>query len=203
MPQSPFDVSDGNRTMDEKIVLALERISEAFRVLLWNQGKSLGLSPIQVQVLIFMRYHPSERRKVSQLAKEFNMTQATISDSVRVLIQKGLLEKLEDSSDHRSFVLGLSPSGEKAAQTASDFTAVMVRALGTQSEEAQAAMLGGLLRFIQQLNREGVITPQRMCLNCKHFRSSDGIHSCQLLQSNLSNQELRVDCPEHESRELG
>jgi len=186
--------------MDEKIVLALERISEAFRVLLWHQGKSLGLSPIQVQVLIFLRFHPAARRKVSQLAKEFNMSQATISDSVRVLIQKSLLEKLEDPNDHRSFVLGLSPSGKIAAETASNFTAVMVRALGTQSEEAQAAMLEGLLRLIHQLNREGVITPQRMCMNCKHFRTSDTLHYCQLLQSPLSNQELRVECPEHENR---
>ena len=70
-----------------RIVAALERLSEAFRVLLWDQAKVLNVSPIQIQLLIFLRYHKPEYATVSKLAEEFNMTRPTISDAVRALEQ--------------------------------------------------------------------------------------------------------------------
>lgn len=63
MNKSPFDLSHQNLTVDSKIVAALERISQAFRVLLWNESKELSLSPIQIQVLIFLLYHSDEKER--------------------------------------------------------------------------------------------------------------------------------------------
>ena len=79
--------------LNQKIVNSLERISQAFRVLLWNESKEYGLSPIQIQILIFLFTHSPEKRKISYLAREFDMTKATISDSVKVLFQKSLVTK--------------------------------------------------------------------------------------------------------------
>src|SRR5690606_9651643 len=86
---SPFDPQRPGPTVESKIVVALERVATAFRVLLWNEGRTHGLSPIQVQLLLFLRFHPRERCKVSVLAQEFNLTKATISESVRALELKG------------------------------------------------------------------------------------------------------------------
>ena len=49
---SAFDVNQQLESSDHKIVVALERIAEAFRVLLWQETKKTGLSPIQLQLLI-------------------------------------------------------------------------------------------------------------------------------------------------------
>jgi hypothetical protein len=72
--KSPFDLNQQNKKVESKIVVALERISEAFRVLLWNESKENALSPIQIQILIFLLFHSDEMCKVSYLAQEFNMT---------------------------------------------------------------------------------------------------------------------------------
>ena len=90
MKYSSFNLNEQNQKIESRIVVALERISEAFRVLLWNESKENSLSPIQIQILIFIYFHSTEKCKVGYLADEFNMTKATISDSVKVLLSKEL-----------------------------------------------------------------------------------------------------------------
>jgi DNA-binding transcriptional ArsR family regulator len=175
--KSAFDTAHQQGSMGSKIVVALERISEAFRVLLWNEGKAEGLSPLQVQLLIFLLHHPEgDKRKVGHLAAEFNMTKA----------------------DQRSFSLALSPEGETLARRASHFSSEIQTPIERLSENDQANLLLHLLGIIKHLNRAGVITVQRMCYNCAHYRIQGNGHFCQLMNTPLQASELRVDCPEHE-----
>ena len=113
MKYPSFNLNEQNQKVESRIVVALERISEAFRVLLWNESKENSLSPIQIQILIFISFHSSEKCKVGYLADEFNMTKATISDSVRVLLSKALVTKETDPSDTRSYSLLLTDEGKK------------------------------------------------------------------------------------------
>ena len=103
MKYSSFNLNEQNQKIESRIVVALERISEAFRVLLWNESKENSLSPIQIQILIFIYFHSHEKCKVGYLADEFNMTKATISDSVKVLLSKELVAKETDPIDTRSY----------------------------------------------------------------------------------------------------
>lgn len=195
--QSPFDLDHQNIGVESRIVAAMERVSEAFRVLLWDAGKIQGLSPIQVQLLIFLRFHAREKCKVSYLAQEFNMTKATISDSIRLLVQKGLIERMEDPADTRSHTIGLTEAGKEAATQVSGFAAAIERPIHALSEDQKAAMLASLLHLIHDLNRAGIITIQRMCLTCAHHRHEKGEHYCTLLRTRLAIADLRLDCPEH------
>lgn len=196
--KSPFDLSKQNKKTESKIVVALERISEAFRVLLWNESKETALSPIQIQILIFLLFHAKDKCKVSYLAQEFNMTKATISDSIKLLLQKGLVEKLDDDNDTRSYIIGLTNAGKKTAESSSHFAFAIEKPIAGFSEEQKEVMLTGLLKLIHELNKAGVITIQRMCSTCVNYRGENGTHYCQLLQMKLEAQNLRVDCPEHE-----
>lgn len=196
--KSLFDLTRQNKKVESKIVVALERISEAFRVLLWNESRENALSPIQIQILIFLLFHSQEKCKVSYLAQEFNMTKATVSDSVKLLLQKALIEKFEDPADTRSYVIGLTNEGKKTAEKSANFAFAIEKPLSSLTEQQKAAMLSGLLKLIYELNRAGIITIQRMCYTCANYRSGKGKHYCTFLQTNLLVNELRVDCPEHE-----
>ncbi len=55
--------------VNHKIIQALERISKAFRVLLWEESKQYKISPIQIQLLIFCLNHNQAMLKVSFLPK--------------------------------------------------------------------------------------------------------------------------------------
>ena len=122
------------------------------------------LSPIQIQILIFLLFHSEEKCKVSYLANEFNMTKATISDSIKVLLQKGLIEKNIDPSDTRSFSMALTQEGKKIAQKSSSFAGAIEKPLYQFSDKQKEALLEGLLALIEKLNMQGIISVQRMYL---------------------------------------
>jgi len=200
MGKSPFDLKHQNENIDSRIIAAMERISQAFRVLLWNESKELSLSPIQIQILIFLMFHSEEKRKVSYLAEEFNMTKATISDSIKVLEQKKFIRKEYETHDTRSYIIYLTTKGlEIAKQTASFTNQIQVPITRLNSEDKENLLIS-LIGIIQHLNSTGVITVQRMCKTCAHFSPGNGKtqHFCNLLNQKLLDTDLRIDCPEHE-----
>lgn len=136
--------------------------------------------------------------KVSYLADEFNMTKATISDSVKVLLAKDLVAKETDPRDTRSYSLSLTTEGKKIAKKVSLFASSIEQPLEKLTEEQKIIMLNGLLKLIYDLNKSGIITIQRMCFTCSNYQVDKGVHYCKLLKSRLAESELRVDCPEHE-----
>lgn len=195
---SAFNLSTQNKGIESKIVVALERISQAFRVLLWEDGKEAGLSPIQIQLLIFIRHHNEEKSKVSYLAKEFNLTKPTISDAVKSLEQKGLITKKPEPNDTRSYSIHLTSKGKSFAASSSHFSHKIQQPIDKLSNEDKENMLFNLLEIIRHLNNSGVISIQRMCYTCRFHTMQGQSHYCNLLQSKLNPKDIRVDCAEHE-----
>lgn len=199
MSISDFDLTHQNKSTESKIVASLERITQAFRVLLWQESKENSLSPIQVQVLIFLRFHSEEKCKVSYLADEFNMTKATISDTIKTLEQKLLISKEYEQHDTRSYVIHLTKKGKEVADKTSLFSKEIFKPIDDLHPNDKENLLLSLLNIIRHLNQSGVITIQRMCLTCSYYDYSDKTqrHFCKLLNQNLKSTDLRIDCPEH------
>ena len=200
MSKSDFDLVHQNQNVESKIVAALERISQAFRVLLWQESKEFSLTPIQVQVLIFLLHHSAEKRKVSYLADEFNMTKPTISDTIKVLEQKNLITKEYEKTDTRSYFIHLTRKGKDIAIKTSLFTDGIRRPIDTLHPDDKENMLLSLLSIINHLHETGIINIQRMCFNCVHYEVSKKgqKHFCTLLNKQLLLADLRIDCPEFE-----
>lgn len=200
MKSSPFDPHRQHLHTDHKIVVALEKVTEAFRVLLWKESTGLSLSPIQIQILIFLRFHEAPMRKVSYLATEFNLTKATVSDTVRTLLQKGLVTKTADPADTRSFVLHLTETGRELAGRTARFAEAIRQPVAGLGEDEKQALLAGLISIIDHLSSSGVISLQRMCFSCSQYEgTAGGGHFCRLLERRLDAADLRLDCPEHEA----
>lgn len=198
MKKSDFDLINQNDNTSSKIVASLERITQAFRVLLWQESKGHALTPIQIQVLIFLNFHSREKCKVSYLAKEFNMAKATISETIKILELKKLITKEFIPSDTRSYIILLTNKGKDIAEKTSFFSTEIFKPIDQLNPDDKEIMLLSLLDIIRHLNRRGVITIQRMCLTCKYYQSSDNeTHFCHLLNQKLNVSDLRIDCPEH------
>jgi DNA-binding MarR family transcriptional regulator len=193
---SIFNPEQQAGNLSSKVVAALERLSATFRVLLWNEAKQHGLSPIQVQLLIFLLHYPEEKRTVTHLAHYFNMTKATISDAVKSLEGKQLLTRKATEGDSRSHSLHLSKEGKAMARKVERFAIPMLDVVSQLPEDNQGALLESLLQLIYQLNQAEVITPQTMCQNCRFYTQKNGGHYCNLVKSPLKAGDLRVDCPE-------
>lgn len=198
--KSDFDLEFQNENIESKIIAALERVSQAFRVLLWQESKDFALSPIQVQVLIFLLHHSQEKRTVSYLASEFNMTKATISDTIKSLEQKQLIKKIQQQHDTRSYTIQLTTKGKNIAVKTSLFSKEIKTPIDRLHDDDKENLLLSLMNIIRHLHQSEVITIQRMCLTCVHYQpSANGQkHFCKLLKQQLHATGLRVDCPEHE-----
>lgn len=198
--KSDFDLKFQNQNVESKIVAALERISQAFRVLLWQESKEFSLNPIQVQVLIFLLHHSEEKRTVSYLAQEFNITKATLSDTVKSMEEKQLIRKVAHENDSRSYRIALTSKGTEMATEASMFSKEIKKPIDKLGEAEKEELLLSLLTIIRHLNRAGVLTIQRMCFTCQHYSTASDGPFCSLLNQPLHAANLRVDCPEHEMK---
>lgn len=183
-----------------KIVAGLERISEAFKVLLWEKAKVLGLSPIQIQLLIFMAYHKQDLCKVSHLAKEFNVTKPTISDAIRMLDKKELIKKDYSSADSRSYSILLSEKGKKIVQETENFASPIKDQLTDVSGKDLEALFSSLSTLIYQLNKVGILSVQRTCYGCKFYQKKAKSDYCKLLNKDLFPNDIRLDCGEYEEK---
>jgi DNA-binding MarR family transcriptional regulator len=192
-----FDPQFQSGHLESRILVALERLSEVFRVLLWEAAWPSGLTPLQLQILLFCDGHRPEWCRVAGLAREFNLTRPTISDAVRALVGKGLLERVVDPADGRSHYLRLLPAGKDLALRSGAFAGPVWSALQQMEKGDQAQFYGSLLGLIDRLQQAGVISLSRMCFTCQHYRSGEGGHYCALLEKVLATADLRMDCPEH------
>lgn len=203
MKKSAFNLEHQNSSIESKIVASLERVSQAFRVLLWNESKEFSLTPIQVQVLIFLLHHSDPKRKVSYLADEFNMTKATISDTIKTLEQKLLIKKEYEQHDSRSYIIHLTKKGKDIAEQTSLFAKQIQIPIDKLHSTDKANLLLSLLDIIHHLNKSGIITIQRMCFTCHFYKANENgqKHFCGLLNTKLTDSELRIDCVEHNQKQ--
>lgn len=201
---SLFNPSAQHHDVDARIVAALERLSQVFRVRLREEARRRNLSPIQAQFLVYLLHHDVELRRVSQLAREFDLTQATVSDAVASLETKGLLRREQWPEDRRVVTLRLTPEGDGLATSLSNWADPIREHVEGFSQGERETAMGFLMELAGSLQRSGLITVARMCVTCRFFRrdvrpGEASPHHCGLLNVPLGCSDLRVDCPEHEA----
>ncbi len=196
MSESIFNPTNQEKNLSSKIVVGLERISEAFKVLLWEKAKTLGLSPIQIQILIFISCHKSDLCNVSHLSKEFNVTKATVSDAIKVLEKKELVIKDFSPSDGRSYSILLSESGKKKVTETENFALPISKELQKIEAPDLHSLFETLSKLIYQLNRNQILSIQRICFGCQYHGLVANKDYCNLLEKELIKSEIRLDCPE-------
>lgn len=195
---SAFDRDKQQEDLDSRLVVAFEKMAEVFRVLLWDQAKVHGLSPIQMQILIFLKNHEPALRKPALLAKELNVTKPTISDALKSLVEKGLIVSKQNPNDSRSRLLSLKAKGNRLTEKIESFSHPLQEQLSKLGSTEKSIVLERMLTLIDGLATADVISTQRMCYNCAHYKGDKHHdHHCMLLDKRLSKETLRIDCPEH------
>ena len=200
MSKSVFNIKQQETDLSSKIVVGLERISEAFKVLLWEHAKTIGLSPIQIQILIFVAHHKQLYCNVSHLAKEFNVTKPTISDAVKVLVKKMFINKEYSSEDSRSYSIFLTQKGKDCVSQIETFANPIRSQLIKLPSDELEELYQSITTLIYGLNKSGYLSVQRMCYACEFYERTSDAHFCNFLNTNLSPTEIRVDCPEFEEK---
>lgn len=192
-----FNLERQNTSLDAKLIATLDKLATVLRASLQEASRSFGLTPLQLQLLIFIAEHRGDQTYVSLLAEEFLVTKATISDSVKTLVGKKLLEKKPHPQDSRSHSLHLTREGQQLYKQLRSHPMTAMQSLRNLSEEEKSSILNVLLDLLTENLVLGNIS-SRACKTCAHFQQRRDGFFCLLLQRELPNAELRLDCPEHQ-----
>lgn len=201
MTESIFNPKNQVDDLPGKIIVGLERISQAMKALLWDKAKVLELSPIQIQILIFIAYHKTAFNTVSYLANEFNLTKSTISDAVKALNKKELLIKSPTIDDSRSYSLSLTKKGSELLALSENFILPFQKTFDKLEKNELLSIYTTLSKLIFELNQKGILTVQRTCYACKFYDQNNHQAYCHLLNKPLADNDIRLDCEEFDTKE--
>jgi DNA-binding MarR family transcriptional regulator len=188
--------------LDQRLVGALERMGHLTRTMLSRQAYLESISPLQFQLL--QRLGPGNRGpRVSDLAQELDVSQATVSEALSTMRRKNPVESEPDARDRRNSVFRLTEDGENTRARLAQWVEPLEAKLQHFGAPEKGAALHLALSLVAELHRNGVINVARTCLTCRFF--DDAAHPdspqpyhCSLLDTAFADTELRVDCQGHE-----
>lgn len=182
----------------------LERIANVLRSERWGALENTRLNPTQAQILAFLLGRGATGARVSAIARHIGVSQPTATDSIVSLEKKGLAARHSDPRDLRAVGVAPTDAGRALAEEIDAQTTATDRALAALSQAEQREFLGLLVKLIRNLQIEGAIAPQRMCVTCRSFRpyahkDASAPHHCAYVDAPLRADSARLDCPEHEA----
>lgn len=195
-----------NVAVDDTIMAAFEKIVQVHRVLIWDSAKKYKLSPIQIHFLLFIHKSSKEMRRISSIAREFDLTVATVSDAVRVLGEKKLVCKQRSEEDGRSYILSLTQKGVKAAQALDGWQNALREHMQNVSDADKSVVVHFMLELLRSLHDDGILSVARMCITCANFiknnePGSNTPHLCGLTGRRISDTTIRFGCVSHHDAE--
>lgn len=190
---------ENTEPLASRIATGLHKIGLAMKQQAWQQANEEGLSATQGQILAALATHGALTG--SELSQRLGVTLPTISDSVRVLVDKMMLTKSPDPRHPRASLLTLTRKGAQLGARARSWPEFMASAVEDLTADEQRAFFSGVLKMIRTLQEQGLIPVGGMCVTCTHFRPNVRTgpvpHHCALVDAPLASEQLRLDCPEH------
>jgi DNA-binding MarR family transcriptional regulator len=198
MARTRLPVVAPEEPLPQRIATALHKLGLAMKQQSWQQANEEGLSATQGQILAVLG---GGALTSTELGQRLGLTLPTISDSVRVLVEKGLAGKRPDPRHPRASLITPTARGKRTGSRARAWPEFLADAVDTLSPEEQSSFFSSLVKMIRTLQENGQVPVSGMCVSCTHFRPNvhDGAtpHHCALVDAPLADDQLRLDCPDH------
>ncbi|MDH4559108.1 winged helix-turn-helix transcriptional regulator [Pseudomonas sp. BN417] len=176
-----------------------ERLTSLMRI--WHREHPLlaDLQPVQLSALEYLARCNHYSDTPLAVTEYLGLTKGTVSQSLKILEARGLIEKRQDLHDKRSVHLALTPAAREllAAVTPPDFLAKAAAEMGQDAVELER-LLGELLRTVQ---RQVKVPGFGLCKTCRFHQHRDGEPFCGLTREPLSRPSIELICREHQPRD--
>lgn len=161
----------------------------------------LGLTPIQVQSLLFVQETKPFATMVGNLARLLGATHASVVGTVDGLVARGYLVRTVAEDDRRVTLLRLTDDGIRACVRIREQSKTLDQAVSAMTAEERAGLDRGVGALMEQLGEGGYAWLAHSCHGCMHFQrnknpASETPHRCALLQVALAEDQLDLECPE-------
>lgn len=186
----------------DEIYQYLERIANLLRTDTRRSIVEKGLQPVQLEALHYLSQCNRYSNTPAAVADYLGLTKGTVSQTLGLLENIGMIEKRPDNKDRRVVHLQLTGRGERVIAETIPPRALLtaVDNMGEAEREALAGALSGLLKAMQEANQ---LRTFGVCKSCRHHRiEPDNLHRCNLTGESLQDADIDKICREHESPEL-
>lgn len=175
----------------------LERLSAYLRI---DSRQSLidhGLQPIQLEVLHYLSVCNRFSDTPMAVTEYLGQTKGTVSQTIKLLEERGFLEKIDDKLDKRVAHLKLTESG-KALLRETIPTPLFVKTCDDLSHEEQDQITAAFDLLLKKIIKTNELKSFGICKTCRFnsYSDKDG-HFCNLVQVKLGTKETQLICREH------
>jgi len=153
------------------------------------------LNPAQLAALSYLTKANQYSRAPSQIAEYLSAMRGTVSNTLKALARKGLIEEQKSETDRRRTSYTITAAG----LTALNFDTSIDTALAGMSEKEAIKLAENLKSFVRKILQVRGDRGFGMCGTCKHHRDGASGFHCALLDVPLAPRETEQICFEHQS----
>lgn len=179
-----------------KLYKYIERLSELTRVDTRQALLEFGLQPIQLEVLHYLSMCNGFSDTPMAVTEYLGQTKGTVSQTIKVLETKGLVEKLVDENDKRVVHLKVTTEGKKLLSTALP-TPMLQAAIKGMSTTEQQQIEQSLDLLLSQLVNHGQMKSFGACHSCRYHQKTETGYFCHLVKQPLAQADIQLICREH------
>jgi DNA-binding MarR family transcriptional regulator len=175
----------------------VERLGNLLRADVRAACHEHGVRPVQLEALGYLTQCNRYSDTPQGVAEFLGLTKGTVSQTLKVLEQKGLLRKQDDARDKRVVHLKPTAKGQRLVERVVP-SASLVQGLGKLSKSERQATVDALrvlLRSIQKANDLKTFAP---CHTCRFNQKYEGGFFCGLTREPLDDQDVTLLCREHQ-----
>ena len=178
----------------------IERLGNLVRADVRAVCHASGVRPVQLEALHYLTQCNRYSDTPQAVAEYLGLTKGTVSQTLKVLEEKGLLKKRSDPGDKRVVHLTPTASGRRLVERVvpSDLLAMGVGRLSKSEQKATGEALRLLLRSVQKANSLRTFAP---CHSCRFNQKIDDGYLCELTQESLTADDVVLICREHQYSE--
>lgn len=168
----------------------LERLARINAAEEWEED----INPTQLAALAYLARANRFSRAPSQVADYLAATRGTVSQTLKALARKQLVNEVRSSTDRRWISYELTDEGERRLSRAT----LLGKALAELPEDQVNALADGLSTLTTAMLQARNLRPFGICNQCRHFRRGADGAACALLKVDLNTSETDQICHEQE-----
>lgn len=186
--------------MDTTLIhIYVERLANLLRNEARNAGAEYGLQPVQLEALNYLNLCNRYSNTPLGVTEYLGLTKGTVSQSIKILENKGLVEKRSDKNDKRIVHLKVTPAGKRLLKRLHP-SKLLNRACDDSSK--QQALAGNLKSLLVKIQKETDLKTFGVCHTCRYNQAEEnGKFKCGLTQERLTKIDIDLICREHAIRE--
>lgn len=175
----------------------VERIANLIRTRVRKSGLASGVQPVQMEALHYLSRCNRYSNTPVAVAEYLGLTKGTVSQTLGVLEDNGLVEKTTDSRDRRVVHLNLTPAGSRVLDESipPDILKSAINELPEQEQHQMAQSIEHLLLCLQRANGLKTFGPCKTCVH--HQQTDDAQRRCGLTREILTESDANKICREH------